>query len=111
MSAKGNVVLAKEHQEILSPPNGGYGWVITLLATVNVFFSEGLLNSIGNLLDTFVQVHDSYEQLFWNRTKNLHFISELWHFALCDWHGLFIHEIYSRWWWLHNGGFDQQVWD
>ena len=71
MPAKDNVVIAKEHQEILSPPNGGYGWVITLLATINVFFSEGLLNSIGNLLDTFVQVHDSYEQL--NRTKKFAF--------------------------------------
>ena len=42
--------------EILSPPNGGYGWVVTLLAGINIFFASGIINTIGNLLDNFVQV-------------------------------------------------------
>ena len=43
-------------EEILSPPNGGYGWVVTLIATTNKFISSGIMNSIGILLDIFVQV-------------------------------------------------------
>ena len=44
------------HDDILAPPNGGYGWVVTLLAATNMFFSAGILSSIGNLLDNFVEV-------------------------------------------------------
>lgn len=46
----------EELQEILSPPNGGYGWIVTLLAAINLFFAFGIRFSLGNLTDTFVQV-------------------------------------------------------
>ena len=42
--------------EILSPPNGGYGWVVAVLCAISMFFASGMLNSVGNLLDTFVEV-------------------------------------------------------
>ena len=45
-----------DQDDILAPPNGGYGWVVTLLAAINIFFSSGIISSIGNLLDTFVEV-------------------------------------------------------
>ena len=39
-----------------APPDGGYGWVITMLAFINWFFCLGIIYSIGTLLDELVLV-------------------------------------------------------
>ena len=44
---------------VAAPPSGGYGWVITFLACLNMFFVIGITFSIGTLLDTLVQVRFS----------------------------------------------------
>ena len=41
---------------MIAPPDGGYGWVISFLACFNLVFVIGIMNSVGTLLDTLVQV-------------------------------------------------------
>lgn len=45
-----------EDNFVAAPPDGGYGWVITLLALINWFFILGINFAIGTLMDDLVQV-------------------------------------------------------
>ena len=48
--------LEKHDQMVASPPDGGYGWIIAILACLNMFFVLGIPISISTLLDTLVLV-------------------------------------------------------
>ena len=61
MTSKGstkNNIKAEDDKNLvmMAPPDGGYGWVITFLACINMFFILGITFSIGTLLDKLVQV-------------------------------------------------------
>lgn len=48
-----------EDDVVAAPPDGGYGWVITLLAFINWFFCLGIVYSIGTLLDELVRARNN----------------------------------------------------
>ena len=56
MSAKNAKANLPEDEHIPAPPDGGYGWVIVFIASLNMFFVLGITYSIGTLLDTLVEV-------------------------------------------------------
>ena len=55
-STKYNTKAEDDINIVMTPPDGGYGWVITFLACINMFFILGITFSIGTLLDKLVQV-------------------------------------------------------
>ena len=53
---KNNVPFNDDDISVAAPPDGGYGWVITFLAFLNMVVVLGITFSMGTLLDTLVQV-------------------------------------------------------